>query len=605
MHADTRLSAGVSRTVLPDFTDSVAAATEWEACAHLIAGGSAMRLMVRQNGRAAYPAGAQRPLSPQLPNAPAAVMLWDRTRRLPMLALDFDAKNGHGPRSTERDAQAALQLLAEVGLHPVADRAPTGGWHVYARLPQPAAGWEVRQLATALGRLWPTLDPSPLLNPEHGCIRPPGSAHRTSGYQRLAGPVAEAVAALTRTPAAEGWKRLRDRVGATHIQTPAADFPAEMTRAAVGACRRSINATADQLARTGQHPTREFPSPSEARFSVIRSAVNAGWSLSDVDLALRGPWAWLRTSYGSKHHSALARDFHKARNQRTHELRKRTVRISDTSQPVTQGGSPSRFLPGSDDPHLALRKFTTHTRNHRRHRGYSPRLRAVLDAVIWAGHVQGRIYVNVGVRSLAEQSGVHYDTVACALHELAADGLLVRISTGRGRDADVWRINVELGHGQRPARGRRVGLRRVFRVLGGHLVGEVYEALVESPTPLQTGDLARILGYDRRRVYEALLLLGGWDLASSSQHLGWTVGAADPTALARRLGGWDDWKQQHDHHQAQRAMWRTFLERHREPQVPSGQLLLDELEAAAPDSQTWIEEFASGTSPPEATVITA
>ena len=560
----------------------------------------AMRLMVTRKQRPGYPATAQRPLDHTLPSAPAAVMLWDATRRLPLLALDFDAKRGHGPQAAARDAANAAELLAAVGLHPVADRGPTGGWHVYARLPRPAAAWEIRQLAAALSRRWPTLDTSPLLNIDHGCIRPPGAAHRTGGHQRLTQPLEAAVAALTATPASQAWALLWDRVGASQaVVEPTAG---ELGTAAVGVAHRRIATAADHLARTGTHPTRGFDSPSEARYSVICSAVAAGWTLADVEVCLREQWTWLRTSYGTRHHSALARDWRKARNERTRNAGRRTVRIPNTSQHSPQGGSPHPALPATDDPHLSLRKFTTHCRDHARRHHYSPTLRAVLESLVWAGHVQGRTLVNIGVRSLAEQAAVSYVTVAGALHTLAEDGLIQRLSTGRGPDADVWRLNTDLAERARPARGRRVGVRAVFRTLGGHRAGEIYETLREAHTPLMTGQIADLLGYTRQRVSEALQLLAGWQLAQTAPHQGWTVGTADPTDLARRLGGWEDWHDQHQRHRRQRAAWRAYLERHRPLAITPGQLLIDEIDAALQhDDTAWIAEYANGTSPPAST----
>jgi hypothetical protein len=469
---------------------------------------------------------------------------------------------------------------------------------VYARLSGPVADWDVRQVATALAARWATLDISPLLNTAHGCIRPPGAAHPAGGHQRLVTGLEQAVAALNTPPPPWAWQTLRNRVGAA-LTAVEATVPADLGTAAVGVARRRIATAADQLARTGRHPARGFDSPSEARYSVICSAVAAGWTLADVETALRGPWAWLRDSYGSKHQSALLRDWRKARNQRTRTVGRRTVRIPDTSLRNTQGGSSKPVLPQLDDVHLALRRFTTHARHHARHHHYSPTLRAVLESVIWAGHVQGRVLVNVGVRSLAEQAALSHETVAGALHTLAEDGLIHRLSTGRGADADVWRINVELAERARPARGRRVGVRPVFRTLGGHLTGEVYETLREAHQPLQAGEIARILGYDRRRVHEALLLLAGWALAAHQRHHGWTVGTADPVALARRLGGWQHWHDQHTRHQRHRAAWRAWLERHRPPTLDPGQLLLDELDAALDlDETAWIAEYATGSSPP-------
>ena len=587
----------VSRAALPDFTDLSAAADEWSLLAPAIAGRSAMRTLVRRKDRVTYPESAQRPLSTSLPTVPSAVLLWDATGRLPVLALDFDAKNGHGPRTAETDACAAMELLTGVGLRPVADRGPTGGWHVYARLPQPAAEWQVRQAAAALGALWPSLDPGPLLNPMHGCIRPPGSIHKTGGHQRLVEPLDEAVAAFATPPPADAWQRLWDRIRADEFTAQPAAAPDAVASPAVGARHRRIAAPADVLARTGSHPTRTFKSPSEARFSVVCHAVNAGWGLADIEHAMRGEWQWLRCSYGAKHHTALARDFTKAKKRRSQDRVSRPVRISDTSRPNSQRGDPT--LLAEPDIHLALRRFTAYAREHSRRSDYSPTLRAVLNSVIWAGHVQGRLLINVGVRSLAEQAAVHFDTVAEMLHELAEDGLITRVTQARGTDADVWRINAELGANLAPAPGRRVGLRPVFRTLGGHLVGEVYETLCEARHPLATSELVRRLGYDRRRVHEALVLLAGWDLAQSTPQ-GWSRGAADPVALARRLGGYEHWKAQHELHVSQRADWAARLEHLRTKPVeqPPGQLDWHaEFAAVFPDDQAWIESLASGSPP--------
>lgn len=587
----------VSRAALPDFTDSAAAADEWNQLAPAIAGRPAMRVLVRRKNRATYPETAQRPLSPAVPTIPAAVMVWDATGRLPVLALDLDAKNGHGPRQATADAVKAVDLLTEVGLYPVADRGPTGGWHVYARLPQPAAAWEVRQVVAALGAFLPSLDPGPLTNPVHGCIRPPGSVHKTGGHQRLVGRLDEAVAAFTTDPAADSWQRLCERINAAEAQPEPDPAPHAVASAVVGARRRRIAGAADTLARTGTHPARSFASPSEARFSVVCHAVNAGWGLADIENAMRTDWTWLKCSYGNKHHTALARDFTKAKKRRSKQRVDRPVRISDTSRHNSQRGVPT--LLNGDDVHLALRRFTTHARQHSRNNDFSPTLRAVLNAVIWAGHVQGRLLVNVGVRSLAEQAAVHFDTVALMLHELADRGLITRVTQARGIDADVWRINIELGEGHRPARGRRVGLRPVFRTLGGHLVGEVYETLVDAVDPLAVADLTRTLGYDRRRIHEALLLLAGWDLARTSSE-GWIRGQANPDALAKRLGGYDHWKAQHDLHVSQRADWAARLEhlRNRPVEQAPGQLDWDaEFAAVAPGVDEWIEAFAGGSPP--------
>ena len=579
----------------PNFHDAMGAHADWQLCAHVIAGQPAQRLMVRRDGRGTYPATAQRPLTPTPPSSPAAVMLWDQSERLHTLALDFDAKNGTGPRTAAADAQAALALLADVGLHPFADRGPTGGWHVYAVLPESRTAGQVMVLASALARRFTSLDVGPLANPVHGCIRPPGAAHKAGGFQRLAMDPHEVALALTLTPARDAWRRLTSALASELAALPVPDAPPAQGSPAAGLRRRALASDADQLARTGQHPSKSFSSPSEARFSVICNAVNAGWSLADVHLAIRDRWTWLRASYATKHHTALGRDFSKAKEQRARALSSRHVRPSDTSPHYTQRGVPTDL-----DIHLALRRFRTFATEHCRAANYSPTLRAVLSAVLWAGHVQGRTLINVGVRSLAEQACVHFDTAAAHLHQLADDGLITRISRGRGLDPDVWRINVEVGATSRPAPGRAHGIRRVFRVLGGHLVADIYEHLPRAgrDETRTVSDMARTLGYDRRRVHEALRLLQGYQLAITDGRA-WQQGPADPEALGRQLGGHDDWERQHRDHVHHRVAWRKRLnDLHRStPPHLRGQIAWQDEFALVEPQDEWIEDLASGSPP--------
>jgi hypothetical protein len=574
---------------VPDFYDCQAAHAEWQLCSAAIAGVPAQRLLVRNGGRTGYPAAAQRPLTAAPPSVPAAVMLWDRDQKLRTLALDFDAKNGAGPLTAGADARQAIKILAAAGLHPFADRGPTGGWHVYAVLPERRSAAEVMTLAAALEQQFASFDSGPLVNPVHGCIRPPGSPHKSGGFQRLATDPATTSAALSATPHPDAWFRLL-RAFPTHLRRD------ELSVATPVRIRqpRGLPHNVHTLATSGVDPTRTFRSPSEARFSVICRAVNAGWSLLDLHLELRDRWTWLRESYGQKHHSALARDFRKAQITRQKRLCSRAVRLSDTSQHNTQGG-----MEGGS-AHLALRRFRTYSSEFCRRMGYSPVLRGILRSVIWAGHVQGRTVINVGVRTLAEQADVHFDTAASGLHRLARDGLIVRLSKGTGLHPDVWKINVAVAEVCRPARGRVEGIRRVFRVLGGHLVAEVYEHLAVGSSPVTTGELAGALGYDRRRIHEALRVLAGHELAIADRGR-WTIGPAEPNELGRRLGGDDDWSRQHQEHRRHREVWRKRVLglggfENTGPDL-SPKCELDEFALFEPQPDEWIRLLAGGSPP--------
>jgi hypothetical protein len=205
----------------------------------------------------------------------------------------------------------------------------------------------------------------------------------------------------------------------------------------------------------------------------------------------------------------------------------------------------------------------------------------VADALCLFGHSQGRHHINPGLRSLAEAAGVDHSTVGHVLHLLEAEGLIERVGHAHGIDADIWRLSIELGAGCRPARGRRVGLHRLFRVLGGHLVGEVYQALREGAGQLTTADLVSQLGYSRSAVYEALDMLRAYHLATATRQ-GWESGPADPDSLSKALGGEEQWKIQHDQHGKDRVNWRNRVIQRRHPRpTPDERWAIFQTEMAA------------------------
>lgn len=573
-----------------------------------------MRLLVRRRGRPVYPASTQRPLSDNVPATPAAVMLFDAGGRLRCLALDLDAAKA-GADQVASDAAEAVQLLTEAGLCPFIDVSPSGGRHVYAPLPHPAPAHEVAQVATALSKLLPSLDPSPLLNPGHGCLRPPGAAHKAGGHQRLLTPAKAVAAALSGPVARHGWVQLRRllRADAITVNPPT---PAVDAAPAAGLPRRGITADIDDLAVTGRHPTRSYASASEARMAVIGTAVRAGWGLADIEVAVTTRWRWLHRrlvdKYGPRWRTRIAREFTKAKNSRAEQLCRRPVRDSDTSPRSTRGAAPhdTSALPltgTTSDPWLMLRKFFTFTTDYARRRRFTPTQRSVIRAVIWVGQVRGSLVVNAGCRSIAEQAGCHHDTVAATLHELADHGLVTRIRHHHGVEADLWQLNVDVAEQARPVRGRITGLHPAFRVIGaddqagragGHDAAEVHDQLSRCPTPLTAAAIATTLGYARSRIHELLRLLAGWDLAQRVGS-GWIVGAADLDTLSRRLGGHDHWQAQHDRHVHHRARWRdALLAKGHLPPV-TGQIAWDaEFAVVSTEQDAWVQEHVSGTAPP-------
>jgi hypothetical protein len=114
------------------------------------------------------------------------------------LALDFDASKADAG-TADRESRLAKALLFAAGLRPVlVESGPTGGRHVIARLDAPGlSGVEANRLVRGLAGLgFRTLDPSPMLNPKTGAIRPPKSPHRLGGHSKVMGDETRALADL-------------------------------------------------------------------------------------------------------------------------------------------------------------------------------------------------------------------------------------------------------------------------------------------------------------------------------------------------------------------------------------------------------------------------
>lgn len=123
-------------------------------------------------------------LSAVAPDVPWAVLLADASGVFRLLCFDLDAHDGTDAARdrVESDLATLTELLdvAEID-HLVCASGPSGGRHVWVRVPDGLAADVVRSLARGLATLLPSLDITALSNPAAGCVRPPGAPHRTGG----------------------------------------------------------------------------------------------------------------------------------------------------------------------------------------------------------------------------------------------------------------------------------------------------------------------------------------------------------------------------------------------------------------------------------------
>lgn len=259
-----------------------------------------------------------RPLTRRLPDAPAAVPLYNQHGRTVLLALDFDAKR-HKAAQVDADVEQVLAWLHECGGRAVTDRSTSGGRHVLVPLATdtPLRVDDLRILLGLLEKRLPTFDKQPMLGSSHGCISVPGSLCREGGHRRLDGPLATAVEAFTlrsdrgvvaRLVALLGGADTRRSRPRTAVAVVEAALACEERLVGVGDDRRlhpryrltsAIPTPVATFARTGKiTDSSRWPSPSEARQSVISSAVLRGASAADIEAALgTADYAGLRKAY--------------------------------------------------------------------------------------------------------------------------------------------------------------------------------------------------------------------------------------------------------------------------------------------------------------------
>lgn len=139
------------------------------------------------------------PLTRKLPDRPAATYIYStRTATTRFVFLDFDAKH-HGPEAVKRDVQMASQWLTDAGGRLIVDRSSNGGMHIICPLaPGTSATFaEMKHLVQILSHHLPTLDITPNLNPDTGCLSLPGTLDKQGRHRQLLGTLTAALDAIT------------------------------------------------------------------------------------------------------------------------------------------------------------------------------------------------------------------------------------------------------------------------------------------------------------------------------------------------------------------------------------------------------------------------
>ncbi len=588
----------------------------WAATAAALAGGD--RVRISSDGGRTYPRSRERGLPAAPPTQPAAVMIYNSHGNASCLPADLDVGRG-GVRQVEADLHRLQTLLERCGATVITDRSPNGGRHLYVPWATPVPFHELRPVMVALAGLLPSLDILPAVNLRAGCLRPPGSRHRTGGWQELTTPLEQATHIAQHGNGPHVWATLQELLAPRRQPQPSAfgtaPPPATLSVHA-GGCGpherlahtqqvprpggpRPLSAETLRLAQHGEYDMARYATPSQARQRVHAAAAGAGWHFGSLLEQLHsGQWGGLADLYSRYRPSARAeriaadwvaavrwiekRDARPAADAATQNasqgLLPKATHNSHTREPPTHGGGAGK-VPGSSgrdgvaksgalgagDEYQFIRSWWNAALRAERSR-YLGRgglvRRLLLRALANAAQKRGSRYLEFGCRSLSLATGVDHSTVAAALRQLRSesDPLVVLLEDRRGVRGDLYELALPAEFADTLQRrdwrpGRIEAVEPVFRTLGLP-VAFVYEQL--NGHQVSSFELADRALVSHRGAQQALKALSEHGLATR-QLGGWVRGPACPADVARALGVDEAIEAIHVRHRTERSIWQVWL----------------------------------------------
>lgn len=561
---------------------------EW-VLAPLIAGEPSFRLGRWIGARFQYPRPAAPPkITRALPSRPAAVMIHGADGSVATLCLDLDTSKAL-QGVVDADAAALRTLLTDAGVRFVEDFSPSGGRHLYIPLQERLSAPEARELVEALALGAPSLDASPHQNITDGCIRVPGSVHKSGGHQTLITPLSQAYDILRRRNTAAAIGSLRTALAPELARNKV--LKARLTKAATTAsvqrptaARMPLTGAGSEsplrrLARTGLYEATRYDSASEARMAVLNHFAACGWSLTQVTGELTGQFPGLAALYGTEAKRARLMEKEWAKAQAF------TTTTSKKPSPSERGGkdafinntSPTYLTGGATKPSTAsihqlvndlenvLYAVLDHRLKERGREGLS--LRLLIRGLLGYMRTKETNLVDVGCRTLAVALGKHHVTIARLLPILvkASDGILSKVFEARHKAADVYLIQLpeqyqQLARQLTWRKGKTHAVRPVFRSLGD-VAALVYEAIERGRHSPTTAEIIRTTGISRSATDTALATMESLAMIHRAGRTWHIKATTNLTTLATRLGVLEDYQAQINRNRRERAIWHAYLDR--------------------------------------------
>lgn len=390
------------------------------------------------------------------PTRPWAVYLAGADRRFRLLGFDLDAKTDGAAAAAARDADVIAGLLTDAGIaHVVCESGPSHGRHVWVALAESVDGETIGTLARLTRHLCPTLDTSPLSNPDTGCVRPPGAPHRDGGRSTVLRGELHALTAPTTTAAqvravVEALAQLVDDAEPTGRIDPKRPIPLDdHGRLYLPGPRRELTAGSAAALREDA----ASGDASTVLWRILVGAAAARWRHADI--------AALVDETPGLEHVRTYRDRGQRRPRGRVDAAKTLRRQWDKA--VRYVATTNRQI--GDDPTFDGRAdaIATHVRElqaradvaaGRWTHGGGPADRRVLDVLCILALQALSASVEADTRRLALLAGVGRETARTGLLRLARDGWIAHARAADGPHGAQWTIDPQSVIPSSPGTGR-------------------------------------------------------------------------------------------------------------------------------------------------------
>lgn len=382
------------------------------------------------------------------PSGPWAMYLaWGNTYQYLVFDIDNHTNN---PAQADKDAARLRELLDAHGIeHVVCSSSANGGYHIWIALLDSISAQLARDIALAARRVYPSVDPTCMLNPATGCVRPPLSPHWKKGASRIL--TGDLNALLEPRVSEQQILNLLDSLTSLSQALPAnttgEDKPAgqhvdQHGLPFIPGTLRPLSPAAMSAMNTPVSPTTDT---SARLYQITLAAVRAHWTYSQYTDYINAHeqlpglmHAFTRNNHGTR----IPRD-----NKGANSMRSVIARMWRKAYTTITNGN-TQFT-GSDSEFLHRSQTTTHTIenlvawNMTRHltgTGQATDQRVLNTLSLFALQAH-RLTIQADSRRIALTCGISRQAASTSLKRLMSQGLISLTRKAEGRQAHTYTIH--------------------------------------------------------------------------------------------------------------------------------------------------------------------